>query len=369
VSLGVSFDGRVRQGRITAPGLPDFAYYHCVSRVVDRRRVFGETEKDHFMELMREYEAFCGVGAVTFIVMSNHFHVLLKVPRAPAQPLSDEQLLQRIEALTGTAGGESARQELTRFRERGQHEAAEALRQRFLARMWNLSAFMKLLKQRFTQWFNKHHERQGTLWEGRFKSVLVESAGQALGAMAAYIDLNSVRAGLVADPMHYRWCGYAQALAGQVQAQEGLCEIMAGAQRVAPGSLGLDEALRHYRMYLFQKGQQRGVDAQGRPLRKGFTPEAVLRVMLQEGQVPVCDYVRLRVRYFVDGVVMGTRQFVDEVFQAYRRRFGPKRKDGARRMRGVACEGLYVLRDLRRNVIGFHQPMDWGDLGTVPGTG
>jgi hypothetical protein len=122
-------------------------------------------------------------------------------------------------------------------------------------------------------------------------------------------------------------------------------------------------------MYLFQKGQQRGVDAQGRPLRKGFTPEAVLRVMLQEGQVPVCDYVRLRVRYFVDGVVMGTRQFVDEVFQAYRRRFGPKRKDGARRMRGVACEGLYVLRDLRRNVIGFHQPMDWGDLGTVPGTG
>ena len=82
---GVSFDGRMRQGRITAAGLPDFAYYHCVSRVVDRRRVFGETEKDHFMELMREYEAFCGVGAVTFIVMSNHFHVLLKVPRIVLQ--------------------------------------------------------------------------------------------------------------------------------------------------------------------------------------------------------------------------------------------------------------------------------------------
>ena len=95
------------------------------------------------MELMREYEAFCGVGAVTFIVMSNHFHILLKVPRAPAQPLSDEQLLQRIEALTGTAGSKSARQELARFRERGQHEAAEALRQRFLRRMWNLELFYK----------------------------------------------------------------------------------------------------------------------------------------------------------------------------------------------------------------------------------
>jgi REP element-mobilizing transposase RayT len=337
--------------------------------VVDRRFVLGETEKDRFMELMREYEAFCGVGAVDFSVMDDHFHILVKVPRAPAQPLSDEQLLQRIEGLTGTAGSKSARQELTRFRERGQHEAAEALRQRFLRRMWNLSAFMKLLKQRFTQWFNKSHKRQGTLWEGRFKSVLVESAGAVLGAMAAYIDLNSVRAGLEADPMHYRWCGYAQALAGLVQAQEGICEIMAGAQRLAPGSLGLGQALRHYRMYVFQKGQQRGVDEQGRPMRRGFSPEAVMRVMLQEGRVPVCDYVRLRVRYFVDGVVMGSRQFVDEVFQAYRHRFGPKRKDGARRMRGVACEGLYVLRDLRKNVIGFHQPMDGSNLGTVPDTG
>jgi hypothetical protein len=51
--------------------------------------------------------------------------------------------------------------------------------------MWDVSAFMKLLKQRFTQWFNRRRGRKGTLWEERFKSVLVEGAGPALSAMPA----------------------------------------------------------------------------------------------------------------------------------------------------------------------------------------
>ena len=56
---------------------------------------------------------------------------------------------------------------------------------------------MKLLKQRFTQWFNRQRGRKGTLWEERFKSVLVEGTGEVLATMAAYIDLNPVRAGIV----------------------------------------------------------------------------------------------------------------------------------------------------------------------------
>jgi len=78
--------------------------------------------------------------------------------------------------------------------------------------MYDLSEFMKTLKQRFSFWFNKSHERGGPLWNGRFKSVLVESpacheqdfAHNAITTMAAYIDLNPVRAGLVDDPKDYR---------------------------------------------------------------------------------------------------------------------------------------------------------------------
>ena len=75
-------------------------------------------------------------------------------------------------------------------------------------RTWKIgkSWFLRLVKQRFTQWYNKRQGRSGALWEDRFKSVLVEGAGPALSAMAVYIDLNPVRAGIVDDPADYRWC-------------------------------------------------------------------------------------------------------------------------------------------------------------------
>jgi putative transposase len=72
---------------------------------------------------------------------------------------------------------------------------------------------MKTLKQRFSVWYNRNHRRYGTLWADRFKSVLVEGSGNPLQTMAAYIDLNPVRAGIVEDPKEYRFSGYAEAVA------------------------------------------------------------------------------------------------------------------------------------------------------------
>ena len=72
---------------------------------------------------------------------------------------------------------------------------------------------MKSLLERFTKWFNRTHSRSGTLWEDRFKSMIVES-GVAARTMAAYIDLNPVRAGMVKDPADYRWSSYGEAVGG-----------------------------------------------------------------------------------------------------------------------------------------------------------
>jgi hypothetical protein len=61
-----------------------------------------------------------------------------------------------------------------------------------------------------------------------------------------------------------------------------------------------------------------------------------------------------RIRYFADGAVIGSREFVNEAFVSARDRFGPKRKDGARRMRGNAAEAgkaLWSLRDLQKGVL------------------
>ena len=60
--------------------------------------------------------------------------------------------------------------------------------------------------------------------------------------------------------------------------------------------------------------------------------------------------LRCRIRYFTDGAVIGSKKFVNEAFASARDRFGPKRKDGARAMRGdgrVKKGQLWSLRDLR----------------------
>jgi putative transposase len=67
---------------------------------------------------------------------------------------------------------------------------------------------MRELGQRYVQYFNRTHQRTGTLWEGRFRSCLVESREYVLNCHR-YLEMNPVRAGLVASPMDYRWSSHA----------------------------------------------------------------------------------------------------------------------------------------------------------------
>ena len=70
------------------------------------------------------------------------------------------------------------------------------------------TGLMRDLGQRYVQYFNGRHVRSGTLWEGRFRSCLVESARYVL-ACYRYIELNPVRAGMVHHPAGYLWSSYA----------------------------------------------------------------------------------------------------------------------------------------------------------------
>jgi putative transposase len=237
------------------------------------------------------------------------------------------------------------------YRAAGDTAGEAAFLERYYCRMWDVSGFMHGVKQRFTQWYNGRKGRKGTLWEDRFKSVVVEGGGQALGAMAAYIDLNPVRAGMVADPKDYRWSGYGAAMAGQRGAKEGLRKVVAGLQQ---GVESLSAALAVYRMFLYLEGseEREAVDENGKPVRGALRREAVLKVLKDKGKLPLGAYVRCRVRYFCDGAVLGSKEFVEGMFRARRGWFGERRKSGARRMRGLAGGELFTVRDLRVDVFG-----------------
>jgi REP element-mobilizing transposase RayT len=325
----------MRKPRFKAgPELP-FAFYHCTSRVVDQAFKLGEEEREMFVHLVRQQAAFCQIRLVTFCVLSNHFHLLVEVPSRPANLPSDEVLLERLGAFYSRRAMAGIRQEWQR---RASDPARlDAYRQSFWRRMWDLSEFMKSVKQRFSWWYNRGHARKGTLWEERFGSVLVEGPGPTLAMVAAYIDLNPVRAGLVNDPKDYRWCGYAQAVAGDRLHAEGLQRVM------PPGS----DYLADYRKLLYAEGAEEGVPGEGTSVRRGFDRAEVQRVWEEGGQLSITQLLRCRVRHFVEGLVLGSKPFVEGFFDRFRDRFGSRRQTGARPLPGVDAPDLYSLRELR----------------------
>ncbi len=181
------------------------------------------------------------------------------------------------------------------------------------------------------------------MWEERFKSVMVQGSQHTLLAMAAYIDLNAVRAGVVKDPKDFRYCGYGEAVAGKNKARAGLLRIIK-----SEGVAGnWREISRLYRKQLYIAGEARGVGEDGKALRVGFAPEKVDQVLKEDGDLPVTELLRCKVRYFSDGVAIGSSDYVDGIFEKYRDQFGPKRKSGARKMKGGGWGDLCTIRDLR----------------------
>ena len=329
-------------------------YYHTMSRIIERRFVFkNPVAAAKLRQIIFNQAAMSGVRVLTYTIMSNHFHLLLAVdePEENRKKLDDEAILKRLSYVTRKEPLMEIRQTLQRLKQHSPERAYLEYRRRLLARMWDLSVFMKEVKQRFSQWFNRRQRRRGPVWEDRFKSVLVEGEEHLLTAMAAYIDLNAVRAGIVGDPKQYRWCGYAEAMAGNLAMRSGLQEACGS----VPGS-DWSSCQADYRMRLVGTGEESEEPADlrtvGKKARAGMRRQLVRKVMRAEGQLSWPTLLRCRIRYFTDGKVIGRRAFLEEVFTRNRERMGVKREMGARRPRGLKLgDDWRTLTDLRGQVV------------------
>ena len=140
-----------RRSRIRLPGLP----LHTVQRGVNRTACFlSDGDRMHYLDLLGRAAAGEGCSVHAYVLMSNHVHMLVS-PSEPSSP----------------------------------------------------SRMMKRLGEVYVAHFNKRHGRTGTLWEGRFKSSVVDSALYLLQCYR-YIELNPVRAGMVTRPRDHPWSSY-----------------------------------------------------------------------------------------------------------------------------------------------------------------
>jgi putative transposase len=177
--------------------------------------------------IMRSQAAFAGMEVLTYCFMANHFHIFVRLDPKETEDLDDAGLVERFRALYGSKkcaslGLDADDLELILKNNRA---SAEGIRLRLKARMGDVSVFMREVKTRFTFWYNEKHGTVGTFWAERFRSVVVEADSEAQRMVAAYIDLNPVRAGLVEDAAEYGFSGFGEACAGGSAARRGIARI------------------------------------------------------------------------------------------------------------------------------------------------
>ena len=229
--------------------------YHITTRIANRAMLLAKDEvKERIMEWIFSVADFSGVEVWAFCIMDNHLHLFVHVPlvperfwldpanepaayafgmrprecRAPlwspdgdcpraARPdlgfmLDDAEMLGRLARLYSPGRAESIGRKWDELRKGGLGHLVDEQKERYCRRMYNLSQFAKTLKERVSMWFNAAYGHAGCLWEGRFRSGVVERAEVVKAVVAAYVGFNPVKAKIAASPVRWRWSSYALAV-------------------------------------------------------------------------------------------------------------------------------------------------------------
>ena len=296
-------------------------HFHVISRVVDRRFIFGEEEKRVFMRYMRQLEGFSGVRILAYCIMSNHFHILLHVPVRPEQ-MTQKEIWDRMKFIYPESRMSEFQEMLEDFRNSGQSGRIREFYDRITQRMYDLSSFVKELKQKFSVYFNKRTGRKGTLWEERFKSVLVEGNDNCLLHVASYIDLNPVRAGIAKIDAPYPWSSYGEACSGGHLAQSALTYILHPHDR----GEAWEQVREKYKQILNLRTASENADQK----------------VLRRSHLKFSS----RIRSFSEGFVIGTREFIEEFYREKIKWLHPGRKKIAYNLEVKGEDGVHSYRNV-----------------------
>ncbi|RPI75794.1 MAG: hypothetical protein EHM45_14435 [Desulfobacteraceae bacterium] len=284
------------------------AVYHVISRTALKGFALEDQDKDYFLNLIRRLSKVYFTEVLGFCIMGNHFHLLVKM--LVPEEFSNEDLQKRYKLYYGGKNKIGMTQGQIPF---------------YQNRWSNLSEYVKEIKQTFSKYYNRTHDRKGYFWSERFKSLIVDN-GETLINCLAYIDLNPVRAGIVAKPEEYRW----NSLGYHVQTRNkeeflsldfGLTEFDVKQE---------SERLQYYRKYVYEKGG----------LAKGKEQKG--------SDLTALDRFKYRTRYFSDSGIIGTKEFVNRLYQQFKNHFGSRHEKEPRTIRGL--EGIYSLKRLSESI-------------------
>ena len=135
--------------------------------------------------------------------------------------IPERDMIKRLKRLYGPAGAAKVEARWDSLRRLDREDAVLREQMAYLKRMNSITQYVKTVKECISKEYNRRFDHEGTLWEGRFRSGIVESRFEVLAHVAGYVDFNPVRAKITRSPMGYRWSSFAAACSGDREAREG----------------------------------------------------------------------------------------------------------------------------------------------------
>jgi REP element-mobilizing transposase RayT len=325
---------------LLAPGV---GYYHVISRIAGQRFLMDAEEKNRLMELLYRAAEFSGVDVLTFALMDNHFHLMLRVPQA--RPVDDADLVRRMRVLYGEAKTQRVLEDWDRWEKKGEGSRVVKAKALLRERLFDLSEFCKTLKQHYSMSYNLRHGYSGSIWGARFKSMILSADYETLMTVGAYIELNPVRASVVHEARDYAWSGCGQAFRGHAGARRGLRLLVSAAY--ARRETTFEQACLVYGSAIqgfIERPSAQGLAPSGRrPAAPAFESEAVEEKLEAGEALALYELLRCRVRHFSAGLALGPLAFVRQLVKG----LSPASKDTARRCGHCKAVDLYTARWLR----------------------
>lgn len=182
-------------------------YYHCICRCVRRAFLCGEDSftgrsyehrKGWVLERLRTLQSVFAVDLCAYAIMSNHYHLVVRLNSEQAEKWSEEEVIERWQRLFSLPLL-VVRYRAGQTRIKAERETAQALIAMWRERLVDLSWFMRSLNEDLARRANAEDNCKGRFWEGGFKSQALLDEAAVLTCMS-YVDLNPVRAGLSETP-------------------------------------------------------------------------------------------------------------------------------------------------------------------------
>ncbi|MCJ8328573.1 MAG: hypothetical protein HRT89_00815 [Lentisphaeria bacterium] len=182
-------------------------FYHTMNRLAtykkDGKDIFDTEDKNYFVNLMTKLTGYFNVEISSYCIMGNHYHIIFK---------QRCELLSRPEATRKHNEYYKGMKRTKKLEYKGDKDTLPYMLvdiDNARERMRDMSEYMKALQQAFTLWYNKRHEKIGPLWDGRFKSVILDEK-DALWKCSKYVALNPVRSEMVTSPADYEFSSWGQ---------------------------------------------------------------------------------------------------------------------------------------------------------------